>query len=58
MNDCTLCHAGVSTQGGVLALSTATNCGAGGTAGSCAALHRNGALDVTPKWTSICFGCH
>ncbi len=58
LNACSLCHPDVTISGGVLALSTATNCGPGGTFGSCAALHRNGVVDVRARFRSSCFGCH
>ena len=57
-NDCALCHPDATMSNGELALSTATNCGPNGTTASCAALHRNGTVDVRPKWRSACFGCH
>jgi hypothetical protein len=62
-NSCQLCHpdaVGVTGPGGVVtgvALSTATNCGPARNQ-PCAALHANGAMDVTPRWSSSCFGCH
>jgi predicted CxxxxCH...CXXCH cytochrome family protein len=57
MNDCSLCHPDVVLVNGALEISTATTCGPTRTA-SCAALHRNGVVDVTPRWSSRCFGCH
>jgi predicted CxxxxCH...CXXCH cytochrome family protein len=57
-NQCELCHPDAVSSGGVATgLSTATNCAPNGTS-PCAALHANGALDVTPKWKSTCLGCH
>ncbi|WP_176066107.1 CxxxxCH/CxxCH domain c-type cytochrome [Anaeromyxobacter diazotrophicus] len=58
MNECSFCHPDVTSSGGVLTLSQATNCGPGGTFGPCAALHRNGTVEVAPRWRSSCFGCH
>lgn len=57
MNECSLCHRDVVRVDGVLALSSATNCGPSRTE-SCAALHRNGTVDVMPTWKSTCFYCH
>lgn len=57
MNECSLCHRDVVRIDGVLALSSATNCGPTRTE-SCAALHRNGTVDVMPTWKTVCFGCH
>ncbi len=58
LNACSLCHPDVVlTTTGELALSTATNCGPLRNQ-PCAALHRNGAVDVQPRWKSSCFGCH
>jgi hypothetical protein len=42
--ECSLCHPGVSKVDGKLVLSGAT--------------HRNGIVEVVPKWRSTCFGCH
>jgi predicted CxxxxCH...CXXCH cytochrome family protein len=42
--ECSLCHPGVSAVNGELVISGTT--------------HRNGAVDVTPRWKSTCFGCH
>jgi len=57
-NDCQLCHLdAIGVNGVATGLNTATNCGPAGNQ-SCAAFHANGALDVTPKWKSSCFGCH
>lgn len=57
-NQCELCHAdAVSVNGVATGLSTATNCGALKNQ-PCAALHANGALDVTAVFKSTCFGCH
>jgi hypothetical protein len=58
LNACSLCHPDVVlTTTGELALSTATNCGPLRNQ-SCAALHRDGWVDVQPRWKSSCFGCH
>ena len=42
--ECSLCHPGVTMVNGELVLSGTT--------------HKNGVVDVTPKWKSTCFGCH
>jgi predicted CxxxxCH...CXXCH cytochrome family protein len=42
-NACSLCHPGVN---------------AAGTAFTDPSRHLNGTVDVTPVWTSTCFGCH
>ncbi|MHB8878233.1 MAG: hypothetical protein ACYC8T_31445 [Myxococcaceae bacterium] len=58
-NQCQFCHKdAVSTNGVASGLSTATNCGPGGSYGSCAALHRNGFVEVQATFTSACFNCH
>jgi hypothetical protein len=57
-NKCELCHPDVVSANGVATgLSTATNCGPTGTS-PCASLHANGTVDVSPRFTSVCFGCH
>jgi hypothetical protein len=70
-NNCKLCHpdaAGayvyggppsfVSTSGGLItSCPPGTYCSAPGAITN-PSLHRNGRLDVTPAWTSSCFGCH
>lgn len=59
LNQCQLCHSdAVSTDGAATGLSLATNCGPGGTYGPCAALHRNGRVDVTATFKSTCMNCH
>ncbi len=45
-NECQNCHPDAISVNGV------------GVAITNAALHVNGAVDVTPQWTSKCFGCH
>jgi predicted CxxxxCH...CXXCH cytochrome family protein len=45
-NDCQLCHPDASGSGGV------------GTTITDPIRHVNGAVEVTPKWSSKCFGCH
>jgi predicted CxxxxCH...CXXCH cytochrome family protein len=57
MNECSFCHPGVVRVNGVLEISTASTCGPTGTQ-PCAALHRNGVVDVAASWNSRCFGCH
>jgi hypothetical protein len=61
-NDCQLCHpdALAETDTGVgYALDTATTCTVnGGPNQSCALLHANGTVDVTPRWASRCISCH
>lgn len=42
--ECSLCHPGVGKVDGKLVITGTT--------------HRNGAVDVAPKWRSTCFGCH
>ena len=42
--ECSLCHPGVTKVDGKLVISGTT--------------HRNGTVDVAPKWRSTCFGCH
>jgi hypothetical protein len=66
-NGCALCHldaTGTATASGPSAdsaINTALTCppntAAGGTR-SCASYHANGALNVTPKFKTSCFGCH
>lgn len=57
MNECSLCHPDVVRVDGELQISTASTCGPAGNA-PCAALHRDGVVDVAPRWSSRCFGCH
>lgn len=57
MSECSVCHPDVVKVNGVLEISAASTCGPTRTA-SCAALHRNGVVDVAPRWSSRCFGCH
>jgi hypothetical protein len=58
LNDCQLCHPDAVGLNGVgTALSTATNCGPTANL-PCATLHRNGVVDVQPRFKSTCFGCH
>jgi predicted CxxxxCH...CXXCH cytochrome family protein len=57
LNACSLCHPNVVVLNGELAISTAMNCGPMRNQ-SCAALHRNGVVDMSPKFKSSCFGCH
>jgi hypothetical protein len=70
-NTCQLCHPDVTgayvsggppsyaaTSGGQIAsCPDGTYCAAPGAITN-ASLHRNGTLDVTPNFTSACFGCH
>ena len=42
--ECSLCHPGVTKVNGELVLSGTT--------------HKNGVVDVAPRWRSTCFGCH
>jgi predicted CxxxxCH...CXXCH cytochrome family protein len=62
-NNCQTCHpdaTGTVTATGPgrdAALSTASTCGTSGRL-PCASLHRNGVVDVTPQFRSVCFGCH
>jgi hypothetical protein len=62
-NTCQLCHTdavGTVTPTGpspTAALSPATNCGPQKTT-ACATYHRDGAVQVTAKFKSSCFGCH
>ncbi|HSN92350.1 MAG TPA: hypothetical protein VLS93_14055 [Anaeromyxobacteraceae bacterium] len=61
-NDCQLCHPDALAQPGTgvgYALNTATTCTVNGVPNSsCALLHANGSVNVTPRWTSKCFPCH
>lgn len=63
-NRCELCHldavSAIDPGTGLYAatgLSTATNCGPYRNQ-PCSSLHANGTVNVDPKWSSSCIGCH
>jgi predicted CxxxxCH...CXXCH cytochrome family protein len=62
-NACETCHSdavGFTSTAGVVtsaAIATTSTCGPLRDQ-PCAPFHRNGTVDVTPRFTSACFGCH
>lgn len=62
-NACQTCHqdaSGFTSSSGVVtdaAIVTTSTCGSQRDQ-PCAPYHANGAVDVTPRWTSGCIGCH
>jgi len=63
-NQCELCHpeavSAVDPTTGLYAatgFNTLTNCGPSGNL-PCVSFHANGTVDVTPKFTGACYGCH
>lgn len=58
LNACALCHPDVVAVDGGIGLNPANTCGPNGTVGSCAALHRDGTVEVWAQFKRTCFNCH